>query len=121
MKFRSGYEERIFADLTEKGLTAKFEPFKLSYLLEGKYLPDFELPNGILVEAKGYFDSRSRAKMLAVKRHNPQLDIRMVFMNSSTKVRKGSDMTYADWCNRYGFKFADGMIPDEWFNEKSRF
>ena len=117
MKFRSGYEKTIYENVEENGLSVEFEPFKLSYLLKGNYLPDFVLPNGIIVEAKGYFDSRARAKMIAVKKHNPTLDIRFVFMNSKTKLRKGSKLTYADWCSKYGFAFADGMIPLEWFNK----
>lgn len=88
--------------------------------MKGNYFPDFILPNGIVVETKGYFDSRSRAKMIAVKKHNPHLDIRMVFMNSRTKVRKGSKMTYADWCEKYDFPYADGMIPLKWFKEKNK-
>lgn len=119
MKFRSGYEKKIYNNVEERGLSVEFEPFKLSYLMKGNYLPDFVLPNGIIVEAKGYFDSRARAKMIAVKKHNPLLDIRFVFMNSKTKLRKGSKLTYADWCSKYGFTFADGMIPLEWFNEQT--
>ena len=86
--------------------------------MKGNYLPDFVLPNGIIVEAKGYFDSRSRAKMIAVKKHNPNLDIRFVFMNSRNKLRKGSKTTYAEWCEKYGFKYAESTIPLKWFKEK---
>ena len=117
MIFRSKYEETIYNNVKEKGLTVQYEPFSLAYLVKGDYCPDFVLTNGIIVEAKGYFDSRARAKMIAVKKNNPTLDIRMLFMNSKTKVRKGSEMTYADWCVKYGFPFADGMIPDQWFEE----
>ena len=119
IKFRSKYEETIYNNVQSNGLTVEFEPFKLPYLVKGNYFPDFVLPNGIIVEAKGYFDSRARAKMIAVKKHNPGLDIRMLFMNSRTKVRKGSKLTYADWCEKYGFIYADGMIPLKWFREKS--
>lgn len=119
MKFRSKYEETIYTTVEKNGLTVDYEPFSLPYLVKGNYYPDFVLPNGIIVEAKGYFDSRSRAKMVAVKKHNPELDIRFVFMNSKTKTRKGSKQTYADWCERYGYPFADGMIPLQWFSEES--
>lgn len=120
MNFRSKYEKTIYDNVVNNGLTVEFEPFKLPYLMKGNYLPDFVLPNGIIVEAKGYFDSRARAKMVAVKKNNPTLDIRFVFMNSRTKLRKGSNATYADWCEKYGFPFADGMIPLKWFKETSR-
>ena len=117
MKFRSKYEEDVYNNVKENGLTVEYEPFTLAYLVKGNYYPDFVLPNGVIVETKGYFDSRSRAKMIAVKKNNPDLDIRMLFMNSRTKVRKGSKLTYADWCEKYKFPFADGMIPLQWFEE----
>lgn len=120
MNFRSKYEKTIYDNVVDNGLTVEFEPFKLPYLMKGNYLPDFVLPNGIIVEAKGYFDSRARAKMVAVKKHNPELDIRFVFMNSRTKLRKDSSATYADWCKKHDFPFADGMIPLKWFKEASK-
>lgn len=119
MKFRSRYEETIYNNVLENGLTVEYEPYSLQYLVKGNYYPDFILPNGIVVEAKGYFDSRARAKMIAVKKFNPDLDIRFTFMNSKTKVRKGSKLSYADWCDKYGFPFADGNIPLKWFEEES--
>lgn len=117
MKFRSRYEETIYNNVLENGFTVEYEPYSLQYLVKGNYYPDFVLSNGVVVEAKGYFDSRARAKMIAVKKFNPDLDIRFVFMNSRTKVRKGSKLSYADWCDKYGFPFADGNIPLEWFEE----
>lgn len=120
MKFKSKYEEDVYTNVERNGLTVEYEPYSIPYLMKGNYFPDFILPNGIVVETKGYFDSRSRAKMIAVKKHNPHLDIRMVFMNSRTKVRKGSKMTYADWCEKYDFPYADGMIPLKWFKEKNK-
>lgn len=121
MNFRSKFEETVYNNVLEKGQTVEYEPFSLGYLIKGNYYPDFVLPNGIIVEAKGYFDSRARAKMIAVKKFNPDLDIRMFFMNSRTKVRKGSKLTYADWCNKYNFPFAEGSeIPEEWFAEENK-
>lgn len=117
MKFRSKFEETVYNDVETRGLAVAYEPFALPYLVKGNYYPDFVLDNGIIVEAKGYFDSRARAKMIAVKKHNPDLDIRFLFMNSRIKVRKGSKFTYADWCAKYGFPFADGLIPQQWFEE----
>lgn len=120
MNFKSKYEKEVFEHVETHGFTVEYEPYALNYLLKGNYYPDFVLPNGIIVETKGYFDSRARAKMIAVKKHNPTLDIRLVFMNSRTKVRKGSKMTYADWCEKYHFPYAEGYIPLEWFEEKRK-
>lgn len=118
MRFRSKYEERIWKDAKKRKKKIKFEAEKLSYTLSCNYVPDFILPNGVYVEAKGYFDSRARSKMIAVKKCNPDLDIRMLFMDSRKKLRKGSESTYADWCLRHGFPFADGdEIPESWFEK----
>ena len=121
MKFRSKYEERIYSNAGKAGHSVEFETIRLPYTTQGRYTPDFILPNGIIVEAKGYFDSRARSKMLAVKRCNPELDIRFLFMDSRKKLRKGSDTTYADWCKRHEFLFADGdSIPAKWFKERKK-
>ena len=98
----------------------EYESIWLPYYVRGNYNPDFILPNGIIVEAKGYFDTRAQVKMKAVKKENPHLDIRFVFMNSRTKVRKNSKMTYADWCDKYGFPYADYHIPLAWWREKKK-
>lgn len=31
-----------------------------------------------------------------------------------TKISKGSKTSYADFCNKNGFLYADKEIPDEW-------
>lgn len=117
MKFRSGFEKTVYGTAVAEGFELDYETIRLSYLVQGNYYPDFVLPNGIIVEVKGYFDARARAKMIAVKKANPTLDIRMLFMNARTKVRKGSKMTYADWADKYGFPYAEHTIPVDWFNE----
>ena len=118
--FRSKFEEDVWNIVLKNGLTMEYEAIWLPYFVRGNYRPDFILPNGIIVEAKGYFDTRAQVKMKAVKLENPNLDIRFVFMNSKTKVRKNSKMTYADWCEKQGFPYADGMIPLKWFKEKKK-
>ncbi len=81
------------------------------------YTPDFLLPNGILVEAKGIFDSTDRAKHLLVKSQFPGLDIRFVFTRSAASIGNGSKTTLAMWCQKYGYKFSDKLIPPSWFQE----
>lgn len=83
-----------------------------------KYTPDFELPNGILIETKGRFTAEDRTKHLNVKRCNPHYDIRFVFQRSKSPLYKGSKTTYAEWCDRHGFKWADKVIPQAWIEEK---
>lgn len=118
--FKSRFEQEVYNQIIKNNLEALYETNKIPYTISNNYIPDFILPNGIIIECKGYFDIRAQVKMRAVKRDNPQLDIRFVFMNSRTKVRKGSKSTYADWCERYDFPYADGMIPLKWFKEKRK-
>jgi len=73
-----------------------------------------------VVETKGFFTVQDRQKHIWIKEQYPKLDLRFVFSNSRNKLRKGSKTTYADWCNKYGFKFADQSIPEEWILEKKK-
>lgn len=118
--FRSGLEERIAEQLDKAGIEYTYEKLKLNYIKPASthvYTPDFVLANGIIVETKGRFLPADRQKHILVKRHNPTLDIRFVFSNSKAKISKASRTTYADWCIKNGFKFADKEIPKEWINE----
>ncbi|ADX87517.1 endonuclease [Vibrio phage JSF24] len=120
--YRSGLEDNIAKQLEAKGLPVSFESHFLNYIkpqTSHKYTPDFILPNGIIIESKGLFDVEDRKKHLLIKEQYPDLEIRFVFSRSATKLYKGSKTTYADWCIKYGFKFADKLIPVEWLREKS--
>lgn len=92
----------------------QYEPHSLDYVLDRKYTPDFKLPNGIYIEAKGKLDQDTRSKMIAVKKAHPDLDIRFVFMRGENKLNKGSKTTYMDWAKKNGFEAADGKVPEEW-------
>lgn len=117
---RSGLEEQI-ADalfgvcrfLDEKQIAAV--PYTQSK--DRKYHPDFLLENGIYIEAKGWFKSSDRQKHLCIKHQHPELDIRFVFSNPNNKIGKKSNTTYAMWCEKNGFKYAKGTVPQEWINE----
>ena len=118
--FRSGLEERVAADLTEKSVGFSFEAIKIPYTKPESvhsYTPDFVTENGIIVEAKGRYLTEDRQKQLLVKKQNPDLDIRFVFSNSKAKINKRSTTTYADWCSKNGFKYADKLVPQEWLEE----
>lgn len=85
------------------------------------YTPDFILPNGIIVETKGIFESSDRQKHLLIKKQYPHLEIRFVFTNPQNKLYKGSKTTYAMWCTKNGYKFAKSYIPDEWLRDKHKY
>jgi hypothetical protein len=118
--FRSGLEERIAEQLDQSGVEYTYEKVKLKYIRpasEHIYTPDFVLANGIIVETKGRFLAPDRQKHILVKKHNPELDIRFVFSNSNARISKASKTTYAMWCRKHGYLFADKTIPEEWLNE----
>jgi hypothetical protein len=118
--FRSGLEERVAEQLDQLGIEYTYEKVKLKYIKPASqhvYTPDFVLANGIIVETKGRFLAPDRQKHILVKRHNPDLDIRFVFSNSNARISKTSKTTYAMWCRKYGYQFADKVIPEEWLNE----
>lgn len=121
--FRSGLEEKIAESLTSKGVGFTFEELTLPFVEPAKprkYTPDFLLDNGVIIESKGRFLTEDRQKHLLIKAQHPELDIRFVFSNSRGKINKRSATTYADWCIKNGFKYADKDIPDEWLREKPK-
>ena len=115
--FRSGLELDISEALQNQGIDGEYEKHIITYIKPAtnhKYHPDFRLPNGIFVETKGRFLTDDRKKHLLIKEQHPELDIRFLFQNSKTKISKASKTTYADWCDKHGFKYADKIIPEEW-------
>ena len=113
--YRSGLEERVADLLSSLKVKYEYEPVKVAYQLLCNYTPDFLLPNGVYLEVKGRLTTEDRRKMLAVKKSNPELDIRFVFQAPYNKLYKGSKSTYAKWAEKYGFQWcAYHSIPIEW-------
>ena len=117
--FASGIELAVQTHLKSLGIEAEYEPFKIPYHQPRafKYTPDFVLPNGIIIETKGYFDSDDRVKHLLIQSQYPDLDIRFVFDRPQNKLNKNSTTTYAVWCDKHSFKWAGKLIPVEWIKE----
>ena len=116
--FRSGLEQDNAKHLDKHGVEYEYEKFKIKFTAKPRtYTPDFRLPNGIIVEAKGRFIPSDRSKHLLVKEQHPGLDIRFVFSNSKQRLSKTSTQTYGGWCERHEFLYADGLIPVEWTKE----
>lgn len=121
--YRSGLEEKIAEQLEDAGVKAEYESTYIEYVKpqrKSKYTPDFILPNGIIIETKGRFVTADRQKHVLIKDQHPNLDIRFVFSNSKARISKLSKTTYAMWCTKYGFQFADRAIPTEWLKEKKK-
>jgi len=86
-----------------------------SLKLSGVQIVKVILPNGRILECKGYWDSADRRKIRAVIKDNPDIDLRMVFQDPYKKISKKSKTTYATWCDRYDIKWcAYHTIPIDW-------
>jgi len=114
-KFRSKLEERVAALLEQLGISYLYESEKLSYTIEHNYTPDFILPNYKYLETKGYWAASDRRKILAVKRDNPDIDLRMIFQAPYNTISKKSKTTYAQWCDRHEIPWTSYKdIPIDW-------
>lgn len=120
--WRSGLEERVAEQLKKLKVPYKYEELKINYTVPESfhvYTPDFQLPNGIIIETKGHWVLADRKKQLLVRQQHPELDIRMVFSNSRQKISKTSKTSYGSFCDRHGILYADKEIPKEWIDESS--
>ncbi len=118
--FRSGLEEALAAQLQAAGVSYTYESFKIPFVEPAhkrNYTPDFQLPNGIVIETKGRFLTADRQKHLMVRAQHPEYDIRFVFSSSRTKISKRSPTSYADWCTKNNFLYADKTAPVAWLKE----
>lgn len=123
--YRSGLEELVANQLQKSSIAFEYEAKsnKVTYTIPQsvhKYLPDFKLPNGIIIETKGRFVLEDRKKHKLIKEQHPELDIRFVFSNSNTKISKKSKTTYASWCTELGIMYADKVVPGNWLEEPSK-
>jgi hypothetical protein len=112
-RYRSRFEARVH----KAAPAAEYETVKVRFVQPAKartYTPDFKLPSGVLVESKGRFTTADRQKMVWVRDQNPDLDIRILFMNARVPIRKGSKTSYGDWASANGFEWSEGTIPADW-------
>lgn len=118
--FRSGLESTNAKLLESLGVPVLFETIHIKYVIPESrhtYTPDFELPNGILIETKGKFEPKDRAKHLLVRTQYPDLDIRLIFQRPTDPINPGSRTSYADWATSHGIRWATKVIPIEWIKE----
>ena len=111
---RSHLEEQVADLLDEMKIEYQYESEKIPYMIEANYIPDFKVGD-VYLEAKGYFPSDQRRKMKAVKKANPNLDIRIIFQNPLNKISKRSKTSYAMWAEKNGFPWCTYYaIPTSW-------
>lgn len=121
--FRSGLEQLNAERLEKAGVAVKFEETKLQYIIPETthtYTPDFELPNGILVETKGRLEMEDRKKHILVQAQHPDKDIRFVFQRPTDRISKKSKTTYGQWASANNFKWATKLIPEAWWKEPKK-
>jgi hypothetical protein len=116
--FRSGFEMAVASQLSLAKVPYQYEPkaSRIPYLpKEKKYLPDFQLENGVILEVKGRFTASDRVKHELIKTQHPELDIRFVFQRDNP-INTGSKTRYSDWCDKRGFQYCFVTIPEEWYD-----
>lgn len=122
--YRSGLESQIARQIeAETGKPAVYEKLRIPYTMpqtEHHYTPDFQLPNGIIVEGKGIFDAEDRKKHELLKAQHPSLDIRFIFSSSKKPINPKSPTSVGKWCTDRGYQYADKVIPTSWFKEKCK-
>lgn len=121
--FRSKLEMIVNKQLKDSGIPFSYEGElnTIRYIVPAsrhRYLADFLLGNGIIIESKGMFTSDDRKKHLIIREQYPELDIRFLFSNSRNKISKTSKTTYGSWCEAKGFQYADKVVPDAWLTEQ---
>ena len=119
-KYRSKLEEKVGDLLLNLDVNFQYETAKFAYTIPHNYTPDFILPNGIILECKGYWDSEDRRKIKRVKEQNPDIDLRMVFQSPFNTITKKSKTTYAQWCEKYNIPWTSFKnIPLEWLIQRA--
>lgn len=114
----SPLEDLVAEQLDRSGVGYLYEPGTLQYVVAPRrYRPDFILASGIILEAKGQFQSSDRSKHKAIREQYPDLDIRFVFSSPNSRIGSTSKTTYAMWCERLGIPWTNKKIPEEWLKE----
>ena len=106
---RNRFEHKTYNQLRRAKVLFKYEAERIAYILARHYIPDFivETPTGKLyIECKGYLRPEHKAKLVAVKRQHPEIDLRILFYADTKKNTR--------WAEKNGIKFAISKIPREW-------
>lgn len=125
LTLRSNLEKKVATFLDSHKVEYKYEEGHLPYIVpesNHKYSPDFELPNGVIIEVKGRLTAADRKKMLLVRNQNPDKDIRFLFAVDN-KISKTSKTSYSIWAEKNGFDYhvdKDGKVPLAWLTKGSK-
>lgn len=110
LKFKNKFEAKVYRQLRRvKTCSVGYETEKLAYVLARHYIPDFiiDTPLGkVYIECKGYLRPEDKAKLLAVKKYHPNVDLRILFYASNKK--------YIKWAEKNRIPYAIDKVPKEW-------
>lgn len=130
--YRNPFEEKIGAQLEAAGIKFEYEPIRLPVTIPERtahYVPDFIVPGtNIVIEGKGVWgggkvnfnatSAAARQKFLLTVEQHPELDFRVVYQNSKTKIYKGSPTSQGQWATDHDIPWSDkGVIPQAWLAE----
>jgi predicted nuclease of restriction endonuclease-like RecB superfamily len=108
-KTRNKFELKISRQLKKAKAVFSYESERFAYILARHYVPDFivSTPNGkVYIETKGHLRREDKAKLVAIKKQHPEMDLRIVFYAPNKLNSK--------WADRHGFRYAFDTIPSEW-------
>lgn len=112
-KPRNKFENKLYSQLKRAKVSFKYESEKIPYILSRHYIPDFVCVTSsgskIYIEAKGYFRPEHKAKLVAVKKLHPAMDIRIVFYAMNAKNIR--------WAEKNRFPWAIEKIPSDWLTQ----
>ena len=124
---KSILEVEIAAELDRLGVKWQYEPHEYKYHMcvnwchdcdvkFQTYTPDFWLPKQkIYLECKGKMTLDTRKKMIAVKHHNPELEVKMIFGYAKNKLSTAKKATrYWQWAENENFDWSDKEVKKEW-------
>ncbi len=117
-KYKSRFEAKIADYFKARKLKVEYEADSFPYTRPSSYTPDWKIGRRLYIESKGYFAPSDRAKLKAFKAQYPEIEILLLFANSGNRLNRKSKMTYGEWAESNGFRWADfnDGIPKEWFN-----
>lgn len=116
-------ENAVRRQLKSHNIKHTFEPHTYEYAVPYTYTPDFIVKTRsgkeFILEVKGYHRGMAVwcAKILHFITQNPDVDFRIVFLNSKKKFNKNYKSTLGDWATRNNIVWSDdGVVPSEWLN-----
>jgi len=119
-KYRSKLEGKVAEALYSFGVSASYEGYKLIWQdwangNEYRYVPDFVLSDGTIIEAKGRYRFDHMERHESLLRTFPAIRLCIAFQCNNW-ISSDWDERYSDWCEDRGIEWTLGAeIPTNWF------